>query len=115
MNSIIIVDTKVAEKCTVRCATRKVPFAMRSVVAFGHKCSLLSDEPAKTPMGLPVCQGKILRGRRTRKGANLCASCHNVPRLNGGTPLLVDHVCIHIWTVTLPSVPAGWLRISSGS
>ena len=51
------------------------PVSMRSVVAFGQKCSLLSDDPAKTPKEGQVAAKRLMGKQKNPQGGGKIVNC----------------------------------------
>ena len=87
------------------------PFAVRSIFAFGHRCSLLCDEPTTTSRKF-ILRGKFNLIGRFSKIQKFYMTGRSGPRLHRGTPLLVES-CGHTYLDCSPTFCAR--RVASSS
>ena len=79
------------------------PFAVRSVFAFGHRCSLLCDARAKALRSSRFAKARSWVGKNQGRIETVVTG-RSGPRLNGGTPLLVE-LCGHAYLrCTIPFI-----------
>ena len=84
------------QKMPRRRGSAEYPFAVRSVFAFGHRCSLLCDEPTTTSSRKFILRMVINLIKRHLKNRNSSVTGRSGHCLHGGTPLLVES-CVHTY------------------